>query len=165
MNENQIYVEYREFIYKFPLKYLKNRDLAEEITQETFYQALKSLRYFDPNKNTKFSSWLCQIALNLAKQSLQKNTRQNNLVDKLSNNLETTSIDLEASYLIKEQLGDLYTSIGKLKALEKEVVLLRIEKELSFHEIAVIYGKTENWARVTYFRAKQKLIEVKQNES
>lgn len=165
MNDNQIYIEYRDFIYKFLLKYLNNADLAEEITQETFYQAIKSLDKFDPDKNTKFSSWLCQIALNLAKQALHKNTKQRNLVDRLSNNINSTTMNVEKDYLLKEQLGELYYSIDQLKSQEKEIVLLRIEKELTFNEIAVVFDKTENWARVTYFRAKQKLIEVYHNES
>lgn len=165
MNDNQIYTEYQELIYRFLLKYLKNADMAEELTQETFYQAIKSLDNYDAARNTKFSSWLCQIALNLAKQELQKNTRQNNLVDKISNHLDTSVPGIEAEYIQKERLGDLYTAIDKLKPLDREIVLLRIEKELSFYEIALIYGKSENWARVTCFRAKQKLIEVKQNES
>lgn len=165
MNDNQIYTEYRDFIYRFLLKYLKNKELAEEITQETFYQAIKSLHQFDPHKGTKFSSWLCQIALNLAKQALQKNSRQQHLVDKLTTNLEEGSGDIEADYIVKERLGVLYDAISMLKYSDKEIVLLRIENELSFKEIGAVYGKSENWARVTYYRAKQKLIEVSQDES
>ncbi|WP_414047035.1 RNA polymerase sigma factor [Macrococcus equi] len=165
MDENEIYIEHRDFIFKFLLKYLRNKDLAEELTQETFYQAIKSIDKFDHTKNTKLSSWLCQIALNIAKQSMYKHNRQNHLIDKLSNTINHRTENLEDNYILKEQLGDLYHSINQLKPVEKDIVLLRIEKELTFHEIGVVYGKTENWARVTYFRIKQKLIEVNQNES
>ena len=51
-----------------------------------------------------------------------------------------------------------------LESNSKEVVHLRITGELSFKEIGDILGKTETWARVTFYRAKKKLEEVDENE-
>lgn len=145
---DKIYAEYYSEVYKFVLTLCQNPTLAEEITQESFFKALKSIDSF--NGNCKLSTWLCKIARNTFYSYAKKHNRQVDypLDAVLSDeNIEEQFADKEIAYAIHKVLH-------KLNEPYKEVFWLRIFGELSFAQIGALFEKTESWARVTYYRAK-----------
>ncbi len=157
----QIYEEYFETVNKYLFCLTHNNDISEELTQETFYKAVKKIHTY--KGDCKISVWLCQIAKNLWYDQCRKNKK---IVDMEDDDL----LDIEALDTTEEQVISndekisLYRKMQKLDELTREVIYLRITGELSFKEIATILNKTENWARVTFYRGKQKLKEVDENE-
>ena len=145
---DKIYAEYYSEVYKFVLTLCQNPKLAEEITQESFFKALKSIDSF--NGNCKLSTWLCKIARNTFYSYTKKHNRQVDYpLDAIlsDENIEEQFADKEIAYAIHKVLH-------KLNDPYKEVFWLRIFGELSFAQIGALFEKTENWARVTYYRAK-----------
>ncbi len=153
----QIYEEYFETVNKYLFCLTHNNDISEELTQETFYKAVKKIDTY--KGNCKMSVWLCQIAKNLWYNELKKNKR---MELKNAEELEYLKSDenLENDYILKEDKINLYKKIQTLDEPTREVIYLRITGELSFKEIGDILNKTETWARVTFYRGKQKLKEV-----
>ncbi len=132
-----------------------NDELAEELTQETFYQAVKSHHKF--KGECKVSTWLCQIAKHSWFHYLEKKKiRQEISIDEITN-YKIPQKSLEETYMANQALSDLYAEIDKLDESTKGVILHRIKGNLSFREIGDVFGKSENWARVTFFRGKQKI--------
>ena len=145
---DKIYAEYYSEVYKFVLTLCQNPTLAEEITQESFFKALKSIDSF--NGNCKLSTWLCKIARNTFYSYTKKHNRQVDYpLDFIlsDENIEEQFADKETAYTIHKVLH-------KLNEPYKEVFWLRIFGELSFAQIGALFEKTESWARVTYYRAK-----------
>lgn len=147
---DDIYQEYARTVYKYLLSKTHSEDLAEELTQETFYQALRSIDRFD--ETCKISTWLCAIAKNQLLSYWRKHPQ--------TENLEDANLTLESAET--DVLGSL-ERIALIKKLHlcpepfREVLYLRIFGALSFREIGEIMGRTENWARVTFYRGKEKL--------
>ena len=108
------------------------------------------------------SVWLCQIAKNLWYDELKKNKKFENIEDEMLSIQSENKI--EDKVILNESKIELYKKIQKLDKQTREVIYLRITGELSFKEIGDILNKTENWARVTFYRGKQKLKEVDKNE-
>lgn len=129
-------------------------DLAEELTQETFYRAIKNSGKF--RGECKMSTWLCQIAKYAFYQHLDKKKRRKEVSLDVATPAETGQ-QLEREYISNEQKLEIYKQIQKLQSPTRDVVMLRLSGELSFKEIGEILGKTENWARVTFYRGKQML--------
>ena len=154
-----IYQTYADDVKKFLICLTSDVDLAEELTQETFYQAVKSINRY--NGECKMSVWLCQIAKHSFYNYLKKH-KQTFSIEELTKN-GTTIADKQDLPDIKIESRDTYISIHKeihrLDEPYKEIFLLRTLSELSFREIGEIFSKNENWARVTYYRAKTKLFE------
>ena len=145
---DQIYADYYSEVYKFVLSLCQNHSLAEEITQESFFKALKSIDSF--NGNCKISTWLCKIARNTLFSYTKKHNRQVDCpldIILSDENIEEQFADKETAYAIHKVLH-------KLNEPYKEVFWLRIFGELSFAQIGALFEKTESWARVTYYRAK-----------
>lgn len=145
---DKIYAEYFSEVYKFVLSLCQNPALAEEITQEAFFKALKNIDRF--NGNCKLSTWLCRIARNTFYSYAKKHNKQvDSPIDIIMSdeNLEEQFADKEMAYAIHKVLH-------KLSEPYKEVFWLRTFGELSFAQIGVLFSKTESWARVTYYRAK-----------
>lgn len=150
---DQIYTEYFSEVYKFALTLCKDPALAEEITQETFFKALKSIDDF--NGSCKISTWLCKIAKNTYYSHCRKQGRTAEFrlaLDISDESLEERFADKEAAYAIHKVLH-------KLKEPYKEVFWLRTFGDLSFAQIGTLFGKSESWARVTYYRAKTRIKE------
>ena len=153
----QLYKEYFKTIYKYLFCLTHDYDISEDLTQETFYKAVKKINTY--KGECKMSTWLCQIAKNLWYDYLKKNKFIKDIDD---NDL----IKIEESYLIDEQVIQkeekllLYKKMQILDEKTREVMYLRITGELSFKEIGIIMNKTENWARVTFYRGKNQLKEV-----
>ena len=159
MNDmDQVYRQHAQTVYKFLLSQCHDTDLAEELTQETFYQAVKSIGRFDGS--CKLSTWLCQIARHLWYQHLEKHRAERTMTRPLA---ETPPEDDPAVLSAEEETSarqghlDLLRQIHDLPDPMREVVYLRAFGGLSFREIGDVLGKTENWARVTFFRGKERL--------
>ena len=135
----------------------RNESLAEELTQETFYQAVKSVERYDGT--CRVSTWLCQIGKHMWQRELRRQRRPVTLAADAGENVVSPVKTPEEQITERETVIDVMKRIHALPELEKQVVLLRINMELPFREIGEILGKSESWARVTFFRAKQKLRE------
>ena len=157
----QKYEQYFETVYKYLFCLTRNSDISEELTQETFYRAVKKIHTF--KGDCKISVWLCQIAKNLWYDECRKNRK--NLKTSEDTFLEIQNSDVTEEKVIqnKEKMA-LYKKLQKLDEKTREVIYLRITGELSFKEIGTILNQTENWARVTFYRGKQKLKEGDENE-
>lgn len=131
-----------------------NADTAEELTQETFYRALRSVNKYKGESSVY--TWLCGIARNAWLEELRKRTRHKG--EELSELTEDTALRPDEKAESEDSRIRLLKKIHSLHETEKELILLRASQELSFREIGEIFGKSENWARVTYYRAKQKLM-------
>ena len=147
-----IYRSHAQTVYKFLLAQCRDPDLAEELTQETFYRAVCSIDRFDGS--CKLSVWLCQIAKHLWYQHLRK--RQKETVP-LETAPETPVPSAEDGVLDQEGRLTLLRQIHRLPEPQREVIYLRAFGNLSFREIGDVLVKTENWARVTFYRTKEKL--------
>lgn len=147
----EIYHQHFRDVYRFVLSLCRDKAVAEEITQETFYRALKSIDSF--KGQCKIKVWLCQIAKNAYYTHLEKlkKLEPSQVPDRPS--LDNT----EEAVMRKEEVFRIHKSLHCLQEPYKEVFTLRVFGELSFGEIIELYGKTESWARVTYHRAKQKM--------
>ena len=151
----QIYKQYFETVNKYLFCLTHNSDISEELTQETFYRAVKKINTF--KGDCKISVWLCQIAKNLWYDELKKNKKIENIGEEI---FSIQSEDkMEEKIILNESKLELYKKIQKLDKQTRDVIYLRITGELSFKEIGDILNKTENWARVTFYRGKQKMKE------
>lgn len=154
MDMDTIYREYADPVFKYLMTLCYEEDTARELTQETFYQAVKSSGRYDGT--CKVFTWLCQIAKHLWYQELDKRKRKGTC--ELDENLVSSDVALEDGVCIREDKMELFKRVHILDEAAKEVVLLRLTGAFSFREIGDIFGKNENWARVTFYRAKQKLV-------
>lgn len=148
---SEIYKLYFNDVYKYVLTLSKNELIAEEITQETFFKALKNIDKF--NGSCKLYVWLCQIAKNTYFTMYKKQSNNKNLVDNKESN------DLEKELINKEKAFDIHKILHYMQEPHKEVFTLRTFGELPFNKIGQLFGKTDSWARVTYHRAKLKIQE------
>lgn len=131
-----------------------NKDLAEDLTQETFLRAIKNIDDF--RGDSKVSTWLCQIAKYTFWQYLDKSKKYKIVPLEEVLGLSTGEL-VEEIYIKKETNRVLYDSIDKLDDVTRDVMYYRIKGNLSFKDIGEIHGKTENWARVTFFRGKARI--------
>lgn len=152
----QIYEEYFETVNKYLFCLTHNNDISEELTQETFYKAVKKIDTY--KGECKISVWLCQIAKNLWYDQCRKNKKEITLEGNLFNVQEIESS--EEKVIANDEKVSLYKKMQKLDEKTREVMYLRITGELSFKEIGIILNQTENWARVTFYRGKNRLKEV-----
>lgn len=153
----KIYEEYFEIVNKYLFCLTHNNDISEELTQETFYKAVKKIDTY--KGECKMSVWLCQIAKNLWYDECRKNKKLKNISEEDLFNIEEKST-IEDNVVSEEEKIEIYKKMQKLDDKTREVMYLRISGELSFKEIGIILNKTENWARVTFYRGKNKLKEV-----
>ena len=145
-----MYQQYAQIVYRFLLSKVRDPDLAEELTQETFYQAIRSSGRYDGT--SKVSTWLCGIAKNVLLTYNRKHPPTEDIEDQP---LQVPSAEQEA--MSKVSRVELLKLVHDLDEPYREVILLRIYGGLSFREIAEVMGKTENWARVTFYRGKEQL--------
>ena len=148
----KIYRDHAKTVYKFLMSQCHDGALAEELTQETFYQAVRSIDRFDGT--CKISVWLCQIAKHMWYRYLQKNKREHCGSEE---ELDITVASAEEETLAHEGHLELLKQIHSLSEPAREVVYLRAFGGLSFREIGDVLGKTENWARVTFYRSKERI--------
>lgn len=154
MDYEKLYRSYYMQVYSFAVSLTRNRDQAEEITQNTFFKAIVSDAKYKGKSNEL--TWLCSIAKNLYYDELRKSKR----ITDISETLELVSNqDTAQSVDDADTAFRIHIILHSLDEPYKEVFQLRVFGELSFSQIAAIFGKTEAWARVTYHRAKLKIQE------
>lgn len=153
-NMEQIYQEYANIVYRYLLAQTRDAALAEELTQETFYQAIRSIDRYDGG--CKMSVWLCQIAKHQWYHHLRRQNREQPDPEPWQY-AEAAGESAADTVEQKQQQLRLLQNIHRLPEAAREVVYLRAFGGLSFKEIAAVTDKTETWARVTYYRAKETL--------
>lgn len=146
-----VYDLYFRDVYKYALSLSRDPHVAEEITQETFFKALKNIGSF--RGQCRLYVWLCQIAKNTYFTYVQKQSRGAPGTELLSEE------SLEEHLLTEESAFEIHKVLHHLPEPYKEVFSLRIFGELPFSKIGELFGKTESWARVTYHRARMKIKE------
>lgn len=150
---DELYEENAKIVYHYLYSICHNKQLAEDLTQETFLQAYKSLDRFDGK--CKVSTWLCQIAKHLFYQYLEKNKHE---VPMEMDEQTPANEDIQKKVMMRYELLDVLKDMQKLPAQMREVMYLRITGDLSFKEIGEIMGRSENWARVNFYRGKEALL-------
>jgi RNA polymerase sigma factor (sigma-70 family) len=164
VERDDIYGNYADFIYRYIMTLTHDSHAAEELTQETFYQAMKSLDSFDEGKS-KLSTWLCAIARNVWLQEVNREKKRMRLTDRLKVE-EAGFHHVEEELLKGEAKVEFFKRVRGLDEKKREILYLRLLGELSFKEIGTVFGESENWARVTFYRAKQEMRKgVKRDES
>ena len=149
----QVYRQYGDTVYRFLLAQCRDEGLAEELTAETFYQAVKSIGRYDGS--CQLSVWLCQIAKHLWYKHLRRTGRR---PEELMADVPLPAApSAEEETLAKEAQLALLRRIHALPEPGREVVYLRAFGSLSFREIGELLGRTEAWARVTFYRSKEQL--------
>ena len=149
----KIYIRYFNDVFLFLKKLSKDESVAEEITSETFFKAMRSINNF--RGETDVRVWLCQIAKNCYFSYLKKQQRIENIDDiDLPDNKDT----IEEQILKQYDAMQVHLLLHNLAEPYKEVFMLRVFGELSFRQIADLFQKTDNWACVTYHRARNKIL-------
>ena len=160
-NIEEVYKEYSNTVFKYLFCLTGKEELAEDLTQETYANAINKITKF--RGDCKISVWLCQIAKHLWYKELKKRKKNINVSINDLNEELTTDESIEEIICDKEDKLKLFKSMQKLDEKSKEVMYLRLIGNLNFTEIGEVLGKTPNWARVTFYRAKQKIREVNKN--
>ena len=148
----RIYREHFDTVYGFLMRLCRSAPLAEELAQETFFRAMRSLGQFDGR--CKIEVWLCQIAKNAYYSHCRKRKDRQHVLPEME-----TGERVEDAILDSDQAMTVHAHLHRLDEPYKEVFMLRVFGELEYAQIAKLFGKTESWARVTYHRAKMKLTE------
>ncbi len=142
-----------KYVKSYSLSLCLNEALAEDITQETFYNAIKKIDTF--KNDCKIETWLCSIARNIYLNSKRRKQTEN-----ISDypNLVADS-NLEDNVIKDENIKRILAEAVKLETPYKEVFYMKTLGDMPYSTIADVFEKTENWARVTYFRAKKQIEE------
>lgn len=160
MDIEKIYNEYFKIVYRYVLSLSRDPELSEDIAQDTFLKALKKADELEEGDNVK--GWLCVIARNLYYKHYNSEKRHEEIIGE--NRDEGMAPDPESEVVKADERVRLHRVLHSLEEPYKEVFSLRSFGELSFRDIGSIFGKTENWARVTYHRARKKLMEGMDDE-
>ncbi len=150
----KIYKEHFHDVYRYVLSLCKNESIAEDITQDTFFKAMKKVDGF--KGECKLYVWLCQIAKNTYFTYIKKHKN----MEFIESESLYSSMDVERDYLNKETVKRLHQILHNLEEPYKEVFTLRILGDLPFAQIGELFGKTDSWARLVFYRAKKKLQEL-----
>lgn len=150
----KIYTENTDFIYKYLLKLCGNSSVAEELTQETFFRAYMNFKNL--RNKAKAPVWLCQIAKNTYFAWYNEQKKQSSFDE--SDDVKD-DFSIESFFEKKELTEKAFECLHSLEEPYKEVFMLSVFGQLSLKEISRLFGKSESWARVTFYRAKQKLAE------
>ena len=148
------YNAYFKDVYLYICSLSGDQHLAEDITAETFIKAMKAIDSFKGNCDIRV--WLCQIAKNSYFSYLRKNRKFVDL-EKLPERADEH--DVAEMIAAAEASMKIHEVLHNLNEPYKEVFTLRVFGELSFKQIANLFGKSENWACVTYHRARKKVKE------
>ena len=149
----KMYDAYYMRVYSFTMTLCGDQNLAEDVTQETFSRSMSKSTSF--RNESDEVTWLCAIARNLFLDEKRRQTRTEQMPEEIPSKEKTPeqlTMDRDSSFRI-------HMALHALDEPYREAFELRVFGELSFREIGTIFGKTENWARVTYHRARLKLQE------
>lgn len=148
-----LYAQYYARVFKYVMSLCHNASLAEEITQECFFKAFKSIDSF--RGECRVISWLCQIAKNCYFGHVKR--EKNRRLKEIPPAQAGTSI--EERFIERESIHDIHRVLHGLREPYKEVFWLKHFGELTFKEIGELFDKSESWGRVTYYRAKMMIRE------
>ena len=155
MEMDEVYQSYAQTVFKYLLSLSHDDDLAEELTAETFYQAYKSIHRY--NGDCKMVVWLCQIAKHLWYRELERRKKYKSVdLDDVCE-VEDTRMTPDLTVLAAESKVEIYRQLHLLDESTREVMYLRLMGDLSYREIGDVLNKSENWARVTFYRGKEKM--------
>ena len=149
-----LFREYYGFVYKFLLSRCGNADLAEELAQETFFRAFMNIKQL--MDDAKAAYWLCSIAKNLLFSHYKTQKRFTDIED---------AAELQSKQNVEQEVENRIVSEKAMKIIKaldepyKEVFLLSVYGGMSLAEISKAFNKSESWARVTLYRAKQMIIQ------
>lgn len=155
MGFEEIYERYFRDVYRFALGLTQDRALAEEIAQDTFFKALKALDQFDGSKDIR--AWLFTIARNAWYSHCRAHKR--------TVSAEELPQELPGGVRIEERIEDeesafaIHQFLHSMEEPYKEVFSLRVFGELPYEKIGRLFGKSANWARVTFYRTKVQIME------
>lgn len=148
----EIYRTYFNDVYLYIRRLSGNEDLSEEITSEAFFKAMRSISSFRGDCDIRV--WLCQIAKNCYYTYLKKFGQTDHIDDTELSELPSEERTIEEQCMKHEEAAQIRTVLHNVPEPYKEVFMWRVFAELSFKQIGQIFGKSENWACVTYHRAK-----------
>ena len=149
-----VFRENNQFVFRFLMKLCGDVSLAEELTQETFFRAYMNLSAL--RNEEKVAVWLCQIAKNTYFAWFNEQKRKQPISQPIS---ENSTPDIAELFEENELAGRAFSVLHALEEPYKEVFMLSVFGGLSLKDISAMFGKSESWARVTYYRAKQKIME------
>ncbi len=141
-----LYHEYSRKVYLYLFSLCQDAALSEDLMQETFLKAAKSIDQF--RHDSSLSSWLCAIAKNLFRDACRKQKPTVNIDD-----ISLASEDVRRDIRI-------FSCLHQLDDPFREIVYLRTFGQLSYQEISEIMHKSESWCRVMYHRGKKKLRDL-----
>lgn len=151
----ELYKDYFHDVFLYIRSLAGDEHLAEDITQETFFKAMKSVDSFRGDCDIRV--WLCQIAKNLLFTHNKKQKRYTG--EEIPETVPDNTVRVDELLENSAQSMEIHRVLHTLVEPYKEVFTLRVFGELSFRQIGDIFGKTESWARVTFHRAKLKIVE------
>ncbi len=151
----KLYRDYFDDVYLYIRRLSGDEHTAEEITSETFFRAMRSISSFRGDCDIRV--WLCQIAKNCYYSYLKKSQKTDHLDDAELSQLPSEECTIEEQYINREEATRIRAILHTVPEPYKEVFMWRVFAELSFKQIGQIFGKSENWACVTYHRAKMKI--------
>lgn len=149
----KVYKEYFNDVYLYIKRLSGDEHIAEEITSETFFKALKSIDSF--RGECEIRVWLCQIAKNSYYTYIKKNSKIQNVDEAELLNLPDNKNSVADEVINRAEVLEISKILNEMSEPYKEVFMWRVYAELSFKEIAGIFNKNENWACVTYHRARK----------
>lgn len=150
----KVFQENNPFIFRFLMKLCGDVSLAEELTQETFFRAYMNLSAL--RNEDKVAVWLCQIAKNTYFAWFNEQKRNRPIAQPA---LADSTPDIAELFAEKDLAGRAFSCLNALEEPYKEVFILYTFGDLSLKDISVMFKKSESWARVTFYRAKQKIME------
>ena len=157
MEFEKIYTTYFRDVFLYIRRFSNDEHIAEEITSETFFKAMNSIDSFRGDCDIRV--WLCQIAKNSYLSYLKKSGRIDNIEDAELLNIADPNETVEEKFVRHDEAVQIQKVLHDIPDPYKEVFMWRVFAELSFKQIGQIFGKSENWACVTYHRARNKIKE------
>ncbi len=158
MEFEQIYSTYFKSVYRYIWKLSGDEHIAEEITSETFLKVMKSIGDFRDECDMRV--WICQIAKNTYYSYLKKNHRTVSVDETELQSITDPNAFIDEQIGIQDEAQRIRKALHTMSDPYKEVFMWRVFGEMSFKEIGALYSKTDNWACVTYHRAR-KMIQDK----
>ncbi len=153
----KIYSAYFDDVFRYIRKLSGSEHIAEEITADTFFQAMQAIDSFRGDSDVRV--WLCQIAKNRYLSYLRKERRVDRIEDGLLSDMADPAEPVEEALIRRDAAAQLQRVLHDLPDPYREVFMWRVYAELSFRQIGQIFGKSENWACVTYHRARARIKE------
>ena len=153
----EVYKTYFGDVFRYLRRLSGDEELAEELTAETFFKALGSIEKF--RGECELRVWLCQIAKNCYYSHIKKRAKTESLDDLDFSAVADSSPSPEELVEKSDEAARLRGALHALPEPYREVFMWRVFGELNFKQIGKLFGKTENWACVTYHRAKKMIKE------